>query len=534
MLGHDLASTPDEIKELLPYLTEDERKYVAEVMASDTQVWRPLPGPQYMAYVSQADVIGYGGAAGGGKTDLMCGSALTKHTQSLLMRREYTQMKGIVQRMTEILGDRNGYNGQDKTWRVPLTDRTIEFGSVPNLGDELNYQGRPRDLLGIDEATNFLAMQVLFLMGWVRTTRQGQKTQTLLTFNPPTNVQGRWVVDYFAPWLDERYAKPAEPGELRWFAMVEGEEHEVESGARFTHERELIIPTSRTFIPSRITDNPFLVSTGYIATLQRMPEPLRSQMLYGDFKAGMTDDAYQVIPTAWVKAAMARWQARERKPEMSALGVDVARGGKDNTVIAPRYDWWFDKLQLHPGTETPDGYHVAALVMVAHRDNAPIHLDVIGVGASPYDILTDKSQPVYGVDVRNKSTGRDKSGSMEFFNLRSELVWSFRELLDPANNLEVALPPDPELEKELCAFTWTPKGSKVYVLGRDEIYDKIGRSVDRAMAVILAAIDTPKVKFHNGPSASEARRAYRPLPMREGGASLHAEARRAYNPLNRR
>ena len=30
----------------------------------------PLPGPQTLAYQTPADVIGYGGSAGGGKTDL--------------------------------------------------------------------------------------------------------------------------------------------------------------------------------------------------------------------------------------------------------------------------------------------------------------------------------------------------------------------------------------------------------------------------------------------------------------------------------
>jgi hypothetical protein len=29
-----------------------------------------------------------------------------------------------------------------------------------------------------------------------------------------------------------------------------------------------------------------------------MPEPLRSQMLYGDFTVGAEDDAWQVIPSA--------------------------------------------------------------------------------------------------------------------------------------------------------------------------------------------------------------------------------------------
>lgn len=463
-------------------------------------------------------------------TDLMCGAALTQHHQSLLMRREYTQMKGIVQRMTEMLGGRDGYNGQDKIWRIPMTGRTVEFGSVPNLGDELNYQGRPRDLLGIDEATNFLRAQVVFLMGWVRTTKTGQRTRTINTFNPPTTVEGRWVIDHYGPWLDEDNLIPAAPGEIRWFAMIDGEEQEVENARQFVlvqgeqvfefdprehHPTKIIRPSSRTFIPSRISDNPFLVSTGYISTLQRMPEPLRSQMLYGDFKAGMQDDIWQVIPTAWVDQAMARWKPKNRKGEMQALGVDVARGGKDKTLLSPRYeDWWFDELIELPGKETPDGHAVAGQVVVHHRDNAPILIDVIGVGASPYDILSGKDQPVYGVDVRNTPTGTDKSGMMTFKNLRSQLIWGLRETLDPANNLEAALPPDPMLKKELCSVLWRYQNATCYVESREEIVARIGHSPDKLSALMLAAMDVPKVKKHqqqNVQQAIDARAKYDPF-----------------------
>lgn len=531
-LGHDLAQTPKEVLDLLPYLTEAERQEIAELMERDarTYIWRPLPGPQFMAYMSKADDTGYGGAAGGGKTDLMCGLALTQHSQSLLMRREYTQMKGIVQRMTEILGGRDGYNGQEKMWRLPTAGRTVEFGSVPNLGDELNYQGRPRDLLGIDEATNFLRQQVDFLSGWIRTTKTGQRTRLLNTFNPPTTVEGRWVIERYAPWLDDNHLIPADPGEIRFFAMIEGKEVEMPDARTFVvdqgtikyefepsvyTQQDIIKPSSRTFIPSRISDNPFLVSTGYISTLQRMPEPLRSQMLYGDFKAGMQDDIWQVIPTAWVDAAMARWKPRDRKPEMMALGVDVARGGKDQTLLAPRYaDWWFDELIAYPGSTTPDGHAVAGQVVVHHRDNAPILIDVIGVGASPYDILSGKGQPVYGVDVRNTPTGTDKSGMMKFKNLRSQLIWGLREMLDPANNLEVALPPDSILKKELCSVLWRYQNATCYVESREEIVDRIGHSPDRLSALMLAAMDVPKVKPHqqqNVREAMQARRDYNPF-----------------------
>ena len=63
--------------------------------------------------------------------------------------------------------------------------------------------------------------------------------------------------------------------------------------------------------------------------------------------AGMEDDPWQVIPTAWVDAAMARWKPLEPRPEMDSVGVDVAMGGKDQTVIARRHGNWFDVPIAH-------------------------------------------------------------------------------------------------------------------------------------------------------------------------------------------
>ena len=98
------------------------------------------------------------------------------------------------------------------------------------------------------------------------------------------------------------------------------------------------------------------------ATLNALPEPLRSQMLNGDFAAGMEDSPWQVIPTGWVDAAMARWKPRDAKGEMSCVGVDVARGGRDETVIARRHGNWYDEPLGYPGAQTPDGPAVAGLV----------------------------------------------------------------------------------------------------------------------------------------------------------------------------
>ena len=198
--------------------------------------WVPQPGPQTMAYESEADIIGFGGAAGGGKTDLACGKALTHHRKVMILRRVGTEMQGIEDRLEELIGSKEGFNGQKKIWKRLRGDgvrQQIEFASLPNLGDERGYQGRPHDLLVFDDAANFLEAQVRFLMGWIRSTVKGQKCQALLTFNPPTSAEGQWIISFFAPWLDPMHPKPAKPGELRWFGTVNGKDYEVEDGKPF-------------------------------------------------------------------------------------------------------------------------------------------------------------------------------------------------------------------------------------------------------------------------------------------------------------
>ena len=50
----------------------------------------------------------------------------------------------------------------------------------------------------------------------------------------------------------------------------------------------------------------------YTAQLQQVREPLRSQLLFGDFSLVEDDQALQVIPTAHVRAAVARWEAEKQ------------------------------------------------------------------------------------------------------------------------------------------------------------------------------------------------------------------------------
>jgi hypothetical protein len=465
--------------------------------------WRPFPGsPQEAAYHSPARWIGYGGAAGGGKTDLLLGLAGTAHQRSLILRRTFPEVRGIIERSREVYNTsaathaKDSYNEQLHLWRL-ASGRLVEMGSCQYLADREKYRGRPYDLHGFDEATGFPEEIVRFVAGWNRTATPGQPCRVVLTFNPPTDEAGRWVIRFFLPWMAFLYpdleeckaytGTPARPGELRWYLYdpKAGTDVEVPEGTPKAQ--------SRTFFPARVEDNPVYMATGYDATLEALPEPLRSQMRYGSFTAGMKEDPWQAIPRAWVRAAMARWTPEGYgNPEAeAAIGVDPARGGQDQTAIAIRRGAWFAPLLVVPGVETPTGPAVAALVQrearaLPAKAEPAIFVDVIGIGASAYDSLEGSPWQVEAVNVGAGSKDSDRSGRLQFGNLRAEKWWKFREALDPDHGDGLSLPEDPDLLTELCSPRYTVRSGKIWIESKDEVRERIGRSTDRADAVILA------------------------------------------------
>ncbi len=464
----------------------------ALLMSGGAPIWIPQDGPQRSAYESEADILFYGGAAGGGKTDLLLGLCLTSQQHSIIFRREAVQLTGIEERMSKILGTRKGYNSQDGIWRLP-GQRVMELGSVKEPDDWMKYQGRPHDLKGFDEITHFTEMQFRTLIGWMRTDDPDIRQRVVCAGNPPTDSEGEWVKRYWAPWLDPSHPNPAKPGELRWFISDEkGEDKEVPGPEPVMMDGELVTPKSRTFIPSSVEDNLFLLSTGYKATLQALPEPLRSQMLRGDFNAGAADPAWQLIPTEWIKAAQARWKPRDQKGPMTAVGFDPARGGLDKSSVSRRHDSWFDEIESVPGVVTSDGPKGAAFVIPLVRNGACICVDAIGIGSSVLDFLRGLNVSTFAV-VGSESSGLStKAGNLRFRNRRAEMYWRLREALDPTVDDPIALPPDQELLGDLAAVRYKVvtmgKQAAIQVRDKDEIREALGRSPDRGDSLAMTFV----------------------------------------------
>lgn len=482
------------LTEILDRLTsmpeQQQREMVAEAYeATKGMKFIPLPGPQTEAYFSEADVLLFGGSPGGGKTALEIGLALNEHRRALVARKEFVDLAGPLHTLDNILGvPRSASQGNRPVYRDERC--TIDF---IGLGDDLGgKQGNPHDLICIDEAAQIPEVQFRMLLGWMRTNIPGQRCRAVLGSNPPLDSVGDWLIVYFAPWLDPKHPNPAQPGELRFFLPTEDG-----SGDRECSKDDFIIlhgvkvsPQSRTFIPSKFTDNPYYNSEEYAKALSGLPVEVRDRLTSGNFMLDRLDDEFQAIPTAWVRAAQARWTNNPPlNVPMCAIGVDVAQGGSDRTVLAPRYDGWYAPLISIPGKETPDGQSVAGLVVKHRRNEAKPIIDIGGGwGGDAYAALREN-----GLDARSymgvkKSVGRTQDQLIKFTNIRSEAYWKFREALDPSQEQgsSIALPPDPELVADLCAPSYSIGSNGIQIEPKEKVCGRLGRSTDKGDAVVMA------------------------------------------------
>jgi Terminase large subunit, T4likevirus-type, N-terminal len=483
-------------------------KYASTAKAQTTgkveewQLWEPYPIQQKLLDCD-ASLVGFGGSGGGSKTTAILFAAYLKHKKSLILRKTYPNLKEIIERSRELFHGSGGkYNSIDKMWRFP-GGKNIEMGALQYEQEKDNYRGREHSGLFVDEVTELPGgwATLQFLMGWMRSPEVDQKCQCVITFNPPSTPEGEWIKEVFAAWIDPFHENPAESGEIRWFANIDGKDTEVEQTEPFELNGELIEPMSRTFIRATLEDNLKLKNTMYRQTLKSLPEPLRSQLLYGDMSLQMDDDAWQVIPSPWLEAAFWRYEnSCPLNTALSCIGVDVARGGKDATVLAMRRGYWFEELKTYPGKSTPDGGAVAAQVANHWEEGCAINVDVLNVGNSVYDILKGTYPRVQAIGSGEKSHRCDRSGKLAFADKRAEMYWLFREALDPEHGDNLCIPRNSRLKAALCAPRWTlepptagdeSKKGRIRIESKDNgkenkkgIKARLGRSPDDADATV--------------------------------------------------
>lgn len=476
--------TPEQLKK--------QHQEVSKLIPS--QVWYPSEknDPQIRGYFCQADELFYGGQAGGGKSDLILGLALTAHHRSLILREYLDDARDLSNRAIEIVGSKNGFNSQLMEFKLP--ERLIEFGGCRNDDEKERFKGKPHDLIAFDEISDFSEERYRFITIWNRSSKQGQRVRVVATGNPPTRPEGAWVIRYWAAWLDPKHPNPAKEGELRWFTTIDNKDVEVEGRGPHIINSEQVFARSRTFIRAKLSDNPYL-GEDYEATLASLPEAYRRAYRDGRFDLALEDQSNQAIPTAWVQAAFARWEARKGlKPEgipMCSVAIDCSGGGKDEAVISPRYDHYFAQLTKFRTIVNEYGSQMAGEVIKIRRDRADVAIDMGGgYGSGVWTVLKENigSENLRSYVGGSTATKRTPEGKLGYTNLRTQAYLDFAHALNPdqEGGSVIELPPDNKLLAGLTAPTYTIKRSDYQLETKESVVERLGFSPNEADAVVMA------------------------------------------------
>ncbi len=155
-----------------------------------------------------ARAIGYGGAAGGGKSDALIGLAFTwaiayPGSSIAFFRRTFPELEGpdgAILRMRAILAPMveagfAKWNGQNRRWTF-FNGSIIQFCHCNEEGDVFSYQSQAFDLLLIDEVTHFTYKMVDYLMTRNRATHDGVTALAVFATNPG-NIGHAWFKQTF-------------------------------------------------------------------------------------------------------------------------------------------------------------------------------------------------------------------------------------------------------------------------------------------------------------------------------------------------
>lgn len=200
-----------------------------------------------------------------------------------------------------------------------------------------------------------------------------------------------------------------------------------------------------------------------------------------------------LIPLGWAESAAARADLIDRtSTNIVEAGIDVARTGTDETVIAVRcgpdvlgMEWWngYDLMQSVGKIRN---------VLAPYREAGRlgrVKVDVIGMGAGVADRLRELGYDVVDVNVSASSTDPEK-----WPNLRHELWWELRELF---HRNEINGVTDETTIGQLTSvkYRFDSRHSMPIIESKDDMKKRGLKSPDRAEALMLA--------FGNPPSGGD-------------------------------
>ena len=212
----------------------------------------------------------YGGALGGGKTDVLIVAPIVLRTKKsgrqlyehpdfvgIIFRRTFPELeKKIIPRakaIYESLGAK--YNETKKCFTFP-SGAKIFLGHMEKEKDVLQHDTNEYQYIGIDQAEQFTEYQLRYISSRIRSSNPDLPTIFRLTANPGGESH---------VYLRDRFVKPCPQGNV---ILV-----------------DKATKLKRLYIPARLTDNPHLMENDpdYINRLMLLPEAEREAKMNGDW-----------------------------------------------------------------------------------------------------------------------------------------------------------------------------------------------------------------------------------------------------------
>ena len=284
---------------------------------------RPQPGPQEEFLASTADIVIYGGSAGGGKTIALLLEPLrhmnNKDFGAVIFRRTYKQIEseGGLWDEAEDLYLPQGATAREAAlqFRFPSGMR-VQFAHMQHAKTAQGWKGAQVPLLCFDQLEEFEESQFWNLLSRNRSAKAGIRPYVRATVNPvPADDKiGGWLHALIAWWIDKDTGYPIQErsGKIRWFVRLVEQLYFADSKERIEKEirenfpdlREPLEPKSITFIRSVLSDNKILEERdpGYRATLLALPQVERERLLYGNWK--IKESAGTLIDRGWFETVL--------------------------------------------------------------------------------------------------------------------------------------------------------------------------------------------------------------------------------------
>ena len=304
----------------------------------------PQAGPQTEFLKSSADIVIYGGAAGGGKTYGMLLEPLrhigTKGFQAVLLRRTSKQILKAGGPWDESFNIYSQIGGMPKSttleWEFRAGSR-ISMGHIEHDNDLDSWLGAQVALFMFDQLETFTERMFFYMLSRNRSTC-GVAPYIRATCNPDARS---WLAKFMIWWIDQDtgYPIPERAGKIRWMIRIGRDVHWFDTkreaiafaiANEFDEPTAMELPKSVTFIPAKVEDNKILMNKnpGYRANLLAMPQYDRERLYGGNWKERPETGEF---PFHWFDG---RWF--ERWPNESGLiiktlALDPSKGKSDKT-----------------------------------------------------------------------------------------------------------------------------------------------------------------------------------------------------------